>query len=130
MEHSREKIVVLDIEAYVSMNQIHTRESRKETASNLYLRSGSAHPSYTFKGIVKSQMQRLRRLCSRDSDYETSIDLLKGRCYDSGYDKTMVDSILQEAPLLTRDFSSKLHVQESISKIRWIILAGSTFEKE
>ena len=130
MEHSREKMIALDIETYISMNQLHTRESRKETASNLYLRSGSAHPNFTFKGIVKSQMQRLRRLCSKDSDYKTSIDLLKVRCYSSGYDKTMVDNILGEAQLLTRDFSSKPRVEETINKIRWVTLAGSTFEKE
>ena len=130
MERSRERCVILDIEAYINNNQIHTRESRKETASNLYLRSGSAHPNYTFKGIVKSQMQRLRRLCSKDDDYKTSINQLKVRCYNSGYEKTMVDDILAEAQSLTRDFRSKPRVEETVNKIRWVVLAGSTFEKE
>ncbi len=130
MEHSRGKITMLDIEIYIDANQIHTRENRKETASNLYLRSGSAHPNYTFKGIVKSQMQRLRRLCSKDEDFEASIDQLKVRCYNSGYDKTMVDNVLEESHLLTRDFRSKPRVEETTNKIRWVTLAGSTFEKE
>ena len=130
MERSRERVVILDIETFIGMNQIHTRENRKETAANLYLRSGSAHPNFTFKGIVKSQMQRLRRLCSKDDDYTTSIEQLKIRCYNSGYDKTMVDNTLQEAQLLTRDFRSKPQVQELVNKIRWITLARSSFERE
>ena len=50
MQYSRYSITMLDIEVYKNANQLHTRESRKETASNLYLRKGSAHPDYTFKG--------------------------------------------------------------------------------
>ena len=130
MERSRERIVMLDIEAYIRMNRIHTRESRKETAANLYLRSGSAHPHFTFKGIVRSQMQRLRRLCSKDDDYMIAIGQLKVRCYNSGYDSTMVDNVLQEAQLLTRDFRSKPRVEELVNKIRWVTLAGSSFERE
>ena len=61
---------------------------------------------------------------------QASVDLLKVRCYNSGYDKTMVDSILSEAQLLRREFRSKPCVQETINKIRWIVLAGSAFEKE
>ncbi len=70
MEKSRDKIVMLDLEIFIEGNQLHTRENRKETASNMYLRNGSAHPDYTFKGIVKSQMYRLRRLCSKDADFK------------------------------------------------------------
>ena len=77
MEHSRSDIVMLDIGIFIYLNQLHTKENRKETASNLYLRSGSAHPEYTFKGIVKNQMQRLRRLCSRDGDFATAIEGLR-----------------------------------------------------
>ena len=44
-------------------------------------------PTFTFMGIVKSQMYRLRRLCSRDEDYKDAIQNLKKRCLNSGYDE-------------------------------------------
>lgn len=75
-------------------------------------------------------MQRLRRLCSKDEDFKASIDQLKVRCYSSGYDKTMVDNVLEESHSLTRDFRSKPRVEETTNMIRWVTLAGSTFEKE
>ena len=127
---SREKIVILDIGVYIDANQLHTQENRKETASNLYLRRGSAHPDYTFKGIVKSQLKRLRRLCSKNDDFLTSIELLRTRCYNSGYERKMVDDILKDAHLIKRDFRPSPPSVETITRIRWVILAGSKFEKE
>ena len=56
---------------------------------------------HCFKGIVKSQMIRLRRLCSRDSDFVEAIAKLRQRCINSGYDVTMVDEILGQARELT-----------------------------
>ncbi len=130
MQHSRDQIIMLDIEIYINENQLHTRESRKETASNLYLRNGSAHPDYTFKGIVKSQMYRLRRLCSKDEDFRASLEELRLRCYNSGYSRTMVDGILVNAASLKREFNPKRRAEETINKIRWVVLSGSKFEKE
>ena len=131
MQHSKNDIVMLDIEIFIFFNQLHTKENRKETASNLYLRSGSAHPAYTFGGIVKSQMLRLRRLCSRDADFKSAIEGLRSRCHNSGYNQTMVNDIIKEATSLKRDLSYKFRpVNEEMNKIRWVTLSGSSFERE
>ena len=124
MQFSRKNVTMLDIEVYKAENQLHTRESRKETASNLYLRNGSAHPSFTFKGIVKSQMYRLRRLCSKNDDFQASLEELRLRCYNSGYSHSMVDGVLQNAAELKREFTPKQRIEEKITKIRWVVLAG------
>ena len=42
----------------------------------------------------------------------------------------MVDTVLGSAHLLQRDFRSKPRSVETVNKIRWITLTGSTFEKE
>ncbi len=116
---------------YTHNNQLHTKENRKETAANLYLRYTSAHPSYTFKGIVKSQMYRLRRLCSRQEDFEIAIGNLKMRCINSGYDEEMVKEILEEAVDLKRELGRKRKMEsEDVYKIRWITMAHSKSEKE
>ena len=99
-EISKEKLHLLDIEVYIEENKFNTREHRKQTASNSYIKYGSAHPSHCFKGIIKSQMYRLRRLCSKDSDFLSAILELKNRCIDSGYDKDLDESILGRADTL------------------------------
>jgi hypothetical protein len=130
-ETSQESIVILDIEVFKDDNQLHTREHRKETASNSYLRIGSAHADYTFKGIVKSQMYRLRRLCSREDDYLSAIAGLKKRCINSGYDQLMVNEILSSAKDLRREIKTVQNIEQNdINKIRWITLSHSCFEKD
>ena len=130
-QQSKEAIVILDLEIYVMGNQLHTKENRKETASSLYLRFGSAHPQYTFKGIVKSQMYRLRRLCSREKDFNDAIDGLKKRCLNSGYDKHMVEEMLKQASNLKREINPRIHTKENNNhKIKWITLSNSYFEKD
>ena len=131
MEMSDKEIIMLDLEIYVLDNRLHTKESRKETASNSYLHYQSAHPTFTFMGIVKSQMYRLRRLCSRDEDYKEAIQNLKKRCLNSGYDEEKVDSILNEADNVQRSLTRRHRPDnQDISKIRWVTLAHSVVEDE
>ena len=130
-EQSNKEIVMLDLEIYILNNQLHTRESRKETAANSYLRYGSAHPGFTFKGIVRSQMYRLRRLCSRQEDYDTAINGLRERCKNSDYDMQMVEDVLKDANNIERQLSRKHTVKnEDIYKIRWVTMAKSSSEEE
>ena len=130
-ETSDLSIVVLDIKVFKAENQLHTVEHRKETSSNSYLRMGSAHPNYTFKGIVKSQMYRLRKLCSRDNDFTFAIAELKKRCINSGYDTNMVEEILRGAHNLEREISTNRCLEPNDShKIRWVTLSHSCFDSD
>ena len=130
-EVSKEKLVLLDVEVYIDDNMFHTKEHRKETASNSYIKFGSAHPSHSFKGIIKSQMYRLRRLCSKKSDFISAIDGLRNRCINSGYDEKMIDGILGQADTLERSLVSKNRSlnKSDIKIIRWVILSGTSYEK-
>ena len=127
---SNERIVLLDIEIFIDDKQLHTKEHRKETASDSYVKFGSAHPKHCFKGIVKSQMNRLRRLCSRNSDFMEAIGKLRERCLNSGYDSVMVDGILAQANTLERALApnvSDIAVDTKI--VRWVILSGTMYER-
>ena len=129
-EVSHIQIQLLDIEVFID-GQFHTREYRKETASNSYVKYGSAHPKHSFKGIVKSQMFRLRRLCSRDSDFMDAIGKLRQRCVNSGYDEVMVDSILSQANTLVRSLTpNPRDISTDTHLVRWVILSGSEYEKQ
>ena len=130
-ESSKERIIVLDIEIYKYKNHLVTKEHRKETSSCSYLKYGSAHPNYVYKGIVKSQMIRLRRLCSRDYDFNHAINSLRERCLKSGYDMDMVDEILNTSSSLSRTISKqRMNVLETSEEIRWITLSNSNYDRE
>ena len=133
-EVSKEKLVLLDIEVYIDGNQFNTKEHRKETASNSYIKFGSSHPSHCFKGIIKSQMYRLRRLCSKDSDFISAVDGLKKRCIMSGYDKDMVENIISQAATLRRSLKRRNqpsdNTTDEMKTIRWVVLSGTSYEKE
>ena len=130
---SNNSIEFLDVEIFISEGLIHTKEFRKETSSNHYLKYGSAHSSHTFSGIVKSQMYRLRRLCSRDEDFNVAISNLRTRCLRSGYSEQMVDSVLSTAPTLIRNITvntTKKEVVNDCQDLKWITLSGTTYEKD
>ena len=129
-ETSKKKLNLLDIEIYIDENKFHTREHRKETASNSYIKFGSAHPTHCFKGIIKSQMYRLRKLCSKHSDFLSAIKNLKDRCINSGYDKDLVEGILNQANSLSRDFTSKCNIsnKSDVQIIRWVTLSGTSYD--
>ena len=129
-EISEESIRLLDIEIFVEDGQFHTREYRKDTATQSYVKFGSAHPRHCFKGIVKSQLLRLRRLCSRNCDFMEAVNQLRQRCINSGYCPQMVDSILQQAHNLQRNLNPVTrHTESEINSVRWVILSGTSYEK-
>ena len=81
----------LDMWLYKNENGIvHTSEFRKETAKDCFLNAGSNHPRHVFKGIIKSQVTRLRRICSEDEQFSNALELLRERCLNSGYCSTIV----------------------------------------
>ena len=125
-------IQFLDMEIFKEDNCLHTREYRKETSSQSYLKYSSAHPRHVFSGIVKSQMYRIRRLCSRDIDYHKAIDELQLRCLKSGYPHKMLLSILSEAPNIIRSLTpNRLNVEDGNKhKLRLITLSGTNYENE
>ena len=118
----------LDIDIFKDEGMIHTREHRKSTSVNKYLCGTSAHPRHTFPGIVKGQLNRLRRLCSRDSDFKEAILGLEQRCKHSGYHNRVVTDILNSADSLTRDLLVVRTPQVNNElNVRFVTLAGSSY---
>ena len=94
------------------------------------MKFGSAHPRHCFKGIVKSQLLKRRRLCSRNCDFMEAVNQLRQRCINSGYCPQMVDNILQQAHNLQRNLNPVTrHTESEINSIRWVILSGTSYEK-
>ena len=94
----------------------------------------SAHPKHTFSGIVKSQMYRLRRICSLNEDFEEALINLERCCLNSGYDEVMVRDIISFGRTLERklekddaveDVSPNTCVREIV---KLVVLAGTGYE--
>ena len=128
-------ITFLDVELYKVDGTIHSREHRKETSSSRYLSIKSAHPRHTFPGIVKSQLIRIRRICSLEDDYKQSVKNLEKRCLNSGYSSEMVKGVLSLAPSLCRSLIDNNTIDKSAEMdnllcVRLIVLAGTVYEEE
>ena len=128
---TNEVITFLDIDVFKSEGTVHTKEHRKQTSANSYLHGSSAHPRYTFPGIIKSQLYRLRRLCSRDIDFKEAVNNLKLRCINSGYKLEVITEILSQADNLVRCLVKPLNLPvQQKHVVRLVTLAGTTYEKE
>ena len=124
-------VTFLDMDVFKALDTIHTKEHRKETSSVSYLPVHSAHAKHTFSGIVRSQLSRLRRICSLQEDFEAALDGLKERCLRSGYDEEMVSDILVNGRSLARilvpvDKSLDIDNRESV---KLVVLAGTEYAK-
>ena len=133
-------IVIEKVDIYVTFqdfeickvdNMIHTREHRKETSATSYSNYKSAHPRHCFAGIIKSQLYRLRRLCSSNIDFEYAVATLKQRCVKSEYPVVMIDNILNTAPDITRTITkiSNPKHQDEIPTIKLVVLSGTSYDK-
>ena len=134
VEKHTKLLTFLDIDIFKHDDSIHTREHRKETSAESYLYVTSAHAKHTFAGIVKSQLYRIRRLCSQQSDFLKAVDDLRARCLKSGYDSKMVNGILDHGKSLKRVLlSPSLSAlrDENFRKetVRLVILSGTPYEK-
>ena len=126
-------VTFLDMDTFLFENVIHTKEHRKETSAEPYLFVSSAHARHTFAGIVKSQLYRVRRLCSLKSEFIIAVDNLKVRCLKSGYDPKMVEDILKYGKTLERRLENQpCHDAEIVKKevIRLAVLSGTQYEKQ
>ena len=125
-------ITFLDVDVFKSDGTIHTKEHRKETSSNSYLHFESAHPRHTFAGIVKSQLYRVRKLCSREIDYDEAVLKLKNRCVNSGYNVSLIESILGEAKNIQRtlEYTNIQPVSNNKENLRLVVLSGTTYHNE
>ena len=125
----------LDMELFKTENTLHSREHRKETSANCYLPIRSAHPRHCFPGIIKSQLFRLRRICSQDVDFIVAVERLRNRCLNSGYNQDIVNEILNQATTMERVLSSKREKivsddASNVHAVRLVVLTGTPYEQE
>lgn len=62
----------------------------KETDTHALLHKTSFHPKHTFAGIIKSQLLRFKRICSRQEDFVWATKLLFSALSRRGYSRSFL----------------------------------------
>jgi len=96
-----EKIEFLDTEVFVMKEsaekwRLGTRVYFKPIDTHALLHKNSFHPKHTFKGIVKSQLIRFNRICTRPEDVEMATRTLFKALRRRGYSRTFLPPSCQK----------------------------------
>lgn len=67
----------------------------KSTDTHALLHRDSFHPRHTFKGIVKSQILRFKRICTRENDFLVAVRILFESLRRRGYTRTFLRHCLR-----------------------------------
>lgn len=87
---SSESISFLDVTifkgpGYQQDNKLDTKVYFKPTDTHELLHKSSYHPKHTFKGIVRSQVMRFKRICTNIDDFHLACNILFSAIRTRGY---------------------------------------------
>lgn len=96
-----EKINFLDTEVFIKEKTggrwgLGTRVYFKPTDTHALLHRSSYHPRHTYRGIIKSQLVRFRRICVEEADVQLATETLFRALRPRGYSRTFLRAIKTE----------------------------------
>uniref|UniRef100_A0A1A8LK21 GIY-YIG domain-containing protein n=1 Tax=Nothobranchius pienaari TaxID=704102 RepID=A0A1A8LK21_9TELE len=83
-------------QSFASTNKLDTKVYFKPTDSHALLHKDSFHPPHTFKGIVRSQLIRFQRICSRPEDFREATKTLFVVLRKRGYSRSFLRRALKD----------------------------------
>ena len=84
-------------------NSLRTNLYSKPADAHLYLRRDSCHPPSCTKGLVKGELLRARRICSRDDDFKKSAGKMMSYFVQRGFSENTVKSKVEEVLSVPRE---------------------------
>ncbi|KAL2076758.1 hypothetical protein ACEWY4_027645 [Coilia grayii] len=88
-------------------NKLDIKVYFKDTDTHALLHKNSYHPKHTFKGIVKSQLLRFKRICTTHTDFitatKTLFTALRHRGYSRPFLRKCYKTYLDTRPIDTED---------------------------
>lgn len=121
----QETIDFLDTTVYKGPDFMRTRKVDvkvffKTTDTHALLHKGSFHPRHTFRGIVKSQLLRFKRICTREEDFREAVGILfqalRGRGYSRPFLKRCFKSFAEENKKVRGDLIPLITTYSSSNK--------------
>lgn len=107
---------------FVETGKLDVRVYFKDTDTHALLHKSSYHPKHTFRGIVKSQVQRFHRICTQPEDFleakSTLFSALRKRGYSRSFLRSCEDRFLEKRkndsremiPLITTFSKGSVHI--------------------
>ena len=93
-------VTVFKGEDFENSGKLDTKVFFKPTDTHELLHKSSFHPGHTFKGILKSQILRFHRICSRECDFQAACTILfqalRGRGYSIRFLRKIKNQTLTE----------------------------------
>ena len=82
---STNEVNLLDVTISLKHGKLKITLLTKPRDFHFYLNTSSCHPSHVLKNIPKGQFIRLRRICSRKSDYLLNSEILCKKFIERGF---------------------------------------------
>ena len=101
-QYGRKEVPYLDLNMSIENGKITTDLYKKTTDTNTILPFSSCHPRHCVRGIPYGQCLRLRRICSKDSDFKKRCLELKNNLTSRGYPKALVQNAINKVSKKTR----------------------------
>ncbi|KAL2102084.1 hypothetical protein ACEWY4_003845 [Coilia grayii] len=92
MDFDSTRISFLDVWVIREDNTLYTDLFTKPTARNSLLRADSCHPLPLKNSLPYSQFCRVKRICSRESDYERNRSMMESKFRARGYKSSQITS--------------------------------------
>lgn len=131
---SRSTVDFLDITIFKGPNfstthKLDTKVYFKPTDTQALLHFESFHPKHTFSGIIKSQLTRYHRICSREEDWNHATKKLFRALRGRGYTRNFLNQTLKK---WSEDQRQKNHSTETETpgRIVPIVSVYSTFAQK
>jgi hypothetical protein len=96
-ERNPDGIPFLDTFVTIEDDRVITRPYTKPTDKKMYIHPKSCHPYHTITSIPYSQALRIKRICSKNEDFEKELANLRGYFVNRHYPESVVDAGFKKA---------------------------------
>ncbi len=120
-EISSQTVNFLDVKVSVASRRLSTTLYRKPTDVVSYLHHKSFHPPGTFKSVVHSQLLRLKRICSSESDFKSESDQLCQTFLGLNYDPLVISTQLSRIEKIPREDLLEYKNKQSTGRIPLVL---------
>ena len=111
----------LDTLVSIDGRKLKTTLYSKPTDAHLYLRSDSCHPKACTKGLVKGELLRARRICTKEQDFMEAAERMKGYFIQRGFDQPSIEETIGEVLKKPREEALVYKRKESNERVPFVL---------
>ena len=100
---SKTSILFLDTEVYIKNNKLYVKTHRKKTDRQTFLNINNEHPKFLKTSIPHSQALKIKRICSKTTDFEYHLPELKERLVNQGYNEKYINQQFSKVKTIDRN---------------------------